>query len=29
MLKCLIVAIADNHGIGVKGDLPWHISEEL
>ena len=29
MLKCLIVAIADNYGIGVKGDLPWHISEDL
>ena len=29
MLKCLIVAIADNNGIGVKGDLPWHISEDL
>lgn len=29
MEKCLIVAIADNHGIGVKGDLPWHISEDL
>lgn len=29
MLKCIIVAIADNNGIGVKGDLPWHISEDL
>ena len=29
MLKCLIVAIADNYGIGVKGELPWHISEDL
>lgn len=29
MLKCLIVAIADNNGIGVKGDLPWHLSEDL
>ena len=29
MLKCLIVAIADDNGIGVKGDLPWHISEDL
>ena len=29
MEKCLIVAIADNHGIGVKGGLPWHISEDL
>ena len=29
MKKCLIVAIADNYGIGVKGRLPWHISEDL
>ena len=29
MEKCLIVAVADNWGIGVKGDLPWHISEDL
>lgn len=29
MEKCLIVAIADNNGIGVKGGLPWHISEDL
>jgi len=29
MQKCLIVAIADNNGIGVKGELPWHISEDL
>jgi len=29
MEKCLIVAIADNLGIGIKGDLPWHISEDL
>ena len=29
MEKCLIVAIADNNGIGVKGELPWHISEDL
>ena len=29
MEKCLIVAIADDNGIGVKGDLPWHISEDL
>jgi dihydrofolate reductase len=29
MEKCLIVAIADNHAIGVKGDLPWHLSEDL
>lgn len=29
MEKCLIVAVADNWGIGVKGDLPWHIPEDL
>ena len=29
MEKCLIVAIADNNAIGVKGQLPWHISEDL
>ena len=29
MLKSLIVAVADNNAIGVKGDLPWHISEDL
>ncbi len=29
MEKCLIVAVADNGAIGVKGDLPWHISEDL
>ena len=29
MKKCLIVAIADNYGIGVKNQLPWHISEDL
>ena len=29
MEKCLIVAIADNNAIGVKGDLPWHLSEDL
>ena len=23
MKKCIIVAVADNCGIGVKGDLPW------
>ena len=23
------MAVADNWGIGVKGDLPWHISEDL
>ncbi len=29
MEKCIIVAIADNGAIGVRGDLPWHISEDL
>ena len=29
MEKCIIVAVADDWGIGVKGDLPWHISEDL
>lgn len=29
MEKCLIVAIADNNAIGVKGTLPWHLSEDL
>lgn len=29
MEKCLIVAVADNNAIGVKGDLPWHLSEDL
>ena len=29
MEKCLIVAVADDWAIGVKGGLPWHISEDL
>ena len=29
MEKCLIVAVADNMAIGVRGGLPWHISEDL
>lgn len=29
MEKCLIVAIADNNAIGVKGQLPWHLGEDL
>ena len=29
MEKCLIVAVAENLAIGVKGDLPWHLSGDL
>ena len=29
MKKCIIVAVADNWGIGIKNALPWHISEDL
>lgn len=29
MEKCLIVAVADNWGIGIKNTLPWHIAEDL
>lgn len=29
MQKCLIVAIADDNAIGVKGQLPWHLPEDL
>ena len=29
MQKCLIVAIADDNAIGVKGQLPWHLAEDL
>ena len=29
MKKCLIVAIADDNAIGVKGQLPWHLPEDL
>ncbi|KAL7728303.1 hypothetical protein ACLKA6_007405 [Drosophila palustris] len=25
----LIVAVCENFGIGIKGDLPWHIKSEL
>ena len=29
MEKCLIVAVGRNNEIGVKGQLPWHLSEDL
>lgn len=29
MEKCLIVAVAENGAIGVAGDMPWHIGEDL
>lgn len=29
MKKCIIAAVADNRGIGIKGELPWHLSEDL
>lgn len=29
MIKSLIVAVGENNEIGVKGALPWHISEDL
>ena len=29
MTKNLIVAVADDGAIGVRGGLPWHISEDL
>ena len=29
MEKCLIVAMADNLAIGVKGGLPWHLPADL
>ena len=29
MKKCIIVAIGQNHEIGVKGALPWHIPSDL
>jgi len=29
MIVSLIVAMSDNHVIGLDGKLPWHISEDL
>ena len=29
MQKCLIVAIGDDNAIGVRGQLPWHLGEDL
>ena len=29
MRKCIIAAVADNGAIGVRGGMPWHISEDL
>ena len=29
MQKCLIVAIGENHEIGVKNALPWHLPGDL
>ncbi len=29
MERCIIVAVSDNNAIGVGGDMPWHISEDL
>lgn len=29
MEKCLIAAIGENNEIGVRGQLPWHLSEDL
>lgn len=27
--KCIIAAIGSNNELGVNGDLPWHIAEDL
>ena len=29
MTVCMIAAVADNGAIGVRGGMPWHISEDL
>jgi|SRR5574344_671748 dihydrofolate reductase len=29
MTRCLIVAMSDNRAIGVRGELPWHLGEDL
>lgn len=29
MIKCIIAAIGDRNELGVKGNLPWHISGDL
>lgn len=29
MKKIIIAAVADNNAIGIKGELPWHISADL
>ena len=29
MTVCMIAAVADNGAIGVRGEMPWHIGEDL
>lgn len=29
MEKCIIAAVASDFAIGVRGNLPWHLSEDL